>query len=234
MGMNIQAFLTDYEFDQMSRYLKLIQASIDQQLIEIENSYNKMLAKELPEYDSDFMEDHYTDKYIEAGEKYPQMLYSGFIILWYSFIEQKLLDICSDLELVISIKPKDQINLEKGIRRARSFLIQARSYVIHPPHWEELTRIGRLRNQIVHSGNRVIGSYINSDDNMVELQDSDGSTFFFSISHSLIDYMKSHNLINHSGVFLDIGPAEEYCHYLINFGKDFFARLYRDLYPRKT
>ncbi|MCP4614783.1 MAG: hypothetical protein GY845_39385 [Planctomycetes bacterium] len=231
MGINWYTWQINYELEQMSRYLDLIQSSLGQRFDEIEKAYHKDMAREMSENEYSRVDDHYTDEFFEVGRDFPQRLLASFIVTWYSFVEQKLLDLCEELELMISIGPKDNTNLGKGIRRARRFLLEAKQYEIHPPHWQELTEIGKLRNFIVHRGTKMIGSYFPSDDNMITFQSDMGNTIYFLIAQDLYQYMHKHQLVNHSGIFLDIIPPFEYCTYLVEFGKKLFSKLYKDLKP---
>jgi hypothetical protein len=231
VGINIYAWQTKFELEQMSKYLELIQSSLSQRLNEIEDAYDKDLAREMPEDEYYQIEDHYTDQFMETGRDFPQRLLTSFIVAWYSFVEQKLLDLCEKLNITLSIGPNDNRNFGKGVRRARKFLLEGKQYEIHPPHWQELVEIGKLRNFIVHEGTRVIGSYFPSDENMVEFKSDIGNTFYFSVDQNLYRYMQRQNLVDHSGIFLEIIPSFEYCIYLVNFGKELFSKLYNDLKP---
>lgn len=230
---NMRAWMTNYELKQMSGYLSLIQASLSQHLEEIEAAYREDMADEMTEDEYYIVEDHYTDQFLEAGRDFPQRLLSSFVVAWYSFVEQQLLDICENLNLTVAIGPKDSRNFGKGIRRARRFLLEASRYEIHPPHWQELVQVGRLRNFIVHEGTRIVGSYLPSEEEMVELQSDIGNTFYFPISRALFQYLQKHDLVAHSSMFLDIIPSFSYCNYLVEFGKKLFRKLHTDLNPSK-
>lgn len=229
MGINMRAWMTNYELEQMSRYLSLIQTSLSQQLEEIEAAYRQGMAEEMTEDEYYRLEDHYTDQFLDAGRDFPQRLLSSFVVAWYSFVEQQLFDICEILNLRVTIGPKDNENFGKGIRRARRFLLEASRYEIHPPHWQELVEIGRLRNFIVHEGTRVVGSYLPSEEERVELQSDLGNTFYFPISQALFRYLQKHNLVDHHSSMLDIIPSFDYCSHLVEFGKELFERLHTDL-----
>lgn len=221
--------LIRYELEQMSRYLDIVQASISQRLDEVEISYQEDIARAMSEEERYQMEDSYVDDFIEGGSNFPRLLLSSFIVAWYSFIEQTLIDICERLKLRISVSPIDKRNLDKGIRRARTFLLDVIQYEILPRHWQELVDIGRLRNFIIHEGTRINGSYIKSNEKMLALQSDLGNTFYFSINPMLFQYIQKNKLYNHSGMFLEIIPTLKYCDNLVEFGKELFERLCEDL-----
>lgn len=231
MGMNLRAWLTNYELEQMSRYLGLIQASLGEHVNDIEAAYHEDMAGEMTDDEYYVLQDHYTDEFLEAGRDFPQHLLSSFVVAWYSFVEQQLIDICENLNLRIAIRPRENRNLGKGIRRARRFLLEASGYEIHPLHWQELVEVARLRNLIVHTGTRIAGSYLRADEETVALQSDVGSTFYFPISQALFRYLQKHDLVDHSGMFVDIIPSFDYCRYLVGFGKELFTKLHTDLSP---
>lgn len=233
VGINMRIWLINYELEQMSGYLSLIRASLDQRLVEIEAAYREETADELTEREREIMEDHYTDQFLETGRGFPQRLLSSFVVAWYSLVEQRLLDICENLNLRVSIGPKDNLNFRKGIRRARIFLLKASRYEIHPPHWQELVSISWLRNSIVHQGTRIVGSYFPSEEAKLELQTEFGGTYYFPMKLALYPYLKKHDIVEHSSLFLDIIPSYEYCSHLVEFAKQLFRKLHTDLNPSK-
>jgi hypothetical protein len=228
MGINIRARLVNYELDQMSGYLNLIQEALSQRLEKVEAAYREDMTDEMTEHEYSMLEDHYTDLFLETDRDFPQRLLSSFVVAWYSFVEQQLLDICEHLDLRVTVGPKDNKNFGKGIRRARRFLLEGNQYEIHPPHWQELVEIGWLRNFIVHEGTKVMGNYYPSEEG-IALQSDVGNTFYFPIRKDLFRYLQKHDLVVHSGVSLNIIPSFSYCNYLVDFGKELFGKLYTDL-----
>jgi hypothetical protein len=227
--MKLNRWLLEYELDQMSRYLDLMQNSLQQRYKELEASYEEDMAREMDEDEETILEDQYLDDFIEATEEMPRLLLSSFTIAWYSFVEQKLLDFCEKLRLSIVVTPKDSRTLDKGIRRARKFLLEGRNYEIDKSHWQELSDIGRLRNQIVHEGNRLPATYIEPEGKSFKFIDTEGETYYILADEDLFQYLKKHNMINQMGVLSRISPSFEYCEYLIDFGKRLFLKLYTDL-----
>lgn len=232
--INAYAWLMDYELEQMSKYLDLIQVFLSQRLDEIEVAYREDTAREMTDDEYRHLEAHYADEFLETRRDFPQRLLSSFLVAWYSFVERKLLDICEKLNLTISIGPKDSKHFDKGVRRARRFLREASQYEIHPPHWQELVETGWLRNFIVHKGTRVTGSDIESDEDAVALKNHHGSTVYFPIDRKdrdLFEYLQENKLLHQSGMFLDIALSFDYCNHLVEFGKELLTKLNTDLQP---
>jgi len=234
MRMNIGYLLIRLELEQMSRYLDLVETSLQQHFKKLETSYQEDMAQEMTEDEAAIWDDHYTDDFIEAGQDFPQLLLLSFIVTWYSFVEQRLIDLCEELKLSISVNPKNNESFGKGIWRARRFLLEARKYSIDAIHWQELTRIGRLRNAIVHDGRRLPWSYYKSDGQSMPHSLDDGTTVYIHIEKDLFHYLQKHNMIEYSGPFFDIVPSFDYCNSLVKFGKELFSKLYNDLKPSRA
>lgn len=231
---NVVYWLVTFELDQMDRYLDLIQSSISERFDEIEAAYKNDMGENLSEDEAEMLEEKYTDEFIEIGRDFPKRLLSSFIVAWYSFVEQKMLDICVKLDLKIQVRPNDTENFEKGIRRARKFLLVAQEYEINARHWQELIAISRLRNFIVHEGTQIIGKYKKPDNvATITLKLDDGIDMFFPLKPDLYSYLQQHNIIEQSGMFLEIIPSFDYCKYLVLFGRDLFSKLYTDLFPNR-
>jgi hypothetical protein len=232
--MNLGYWLVEVELEQMAKYLDLVQNSLQQHLEEIEKAYQEDMAREMTEDEEAFLESNYTDDFIEAGRNFPQLLLLSFIVTWYSFVEQELIDLCQRLKLSITIGPKDEEYLDKGIRRARKFFLKAKNYEIDANHWQELVSIGKLRNRIVHEGKRLSCDYRKPDRNSVPYLGDEGVTIYIIIEEALFRYLQKHDMIEISGPpFIDIVSTFEYCKYLVEFSKEFFYKLYTGLMPNE-
>jgi hypothetical protein len=231
MGMKLGYLLITLELEQMSKYLDMVQTSLEQHFEKLEASYQESMAREITEDEATILDDHYTDDFIEAARDFPQLLLVSFVVTWYSFVEQQLIDLCERLELSISVKPKDSESFSKGIRRARKFLLEAGNYKIEANHWQELINVGRLRNTLVHEGKRLHGSYSMPDGECVPYTTDNGLTVYIPIEDSLYRYLQKHDMIQSSGLFFYILPSFDYCRYLVVFGKQLFSKLYADLRP---
>src|SRR6185369_5059573 len=231
--MNVRQMLIDYELDQMSRYLDLVQESLQRNYDHFEAHLEEMTA-EVPNSASESVgswSDDYEDEFFEATHDFPQLLRLSSIVIWYSFVEQNLLDLCEELNLRISFGAKENDNLDKGIRRARKFLVKAKNYEIDNDHWQELIEINRLRNHFVHDGKRLKYSYLQPDGEFVRYENSSGTVVFLMVNGALYSYLQKHGIVTTSGPFVEIVPSIEYCKSLVEFGRKLFRKLYVDLTP---
>ncbi|MBS1788073.1 MAG: hypothetical protein JST85_10145 [Acidobacteria bacterium] len=232
-GIDIRKLLTDYELDQMSRYLELVQESLHCNYEQVEVRYHEDMAREMGEAEAELLEDQYTDEYIEASQELPQLLLLSFVVTWYSFVEQKLLDLCEGLKLRMTVGPKDGEYFDKGIRRARKFLLKGRGYEINSDHWREITEVGRFRNQIVHEGKRLSWSYLQPEGKFVRFIMGGEINVFLLVEPALFNYLQKRGMIKTTGPFVEIIPSFDYCKSLIKLGRDLFGKLYADLKPTK-
>jgi hypothetical protein len=141
--------------------------------------------------------------------------------------------LCEQLKLNISIGPKENEYFNKGIRRAYKFLHKAKNYEIDTHQWGELIEIGKLRNQIVHSGNQIKCSYDQFEGNFASYT-LEGEDIYIRLDKSLFNYLHKYNLLEFKmPPFTEIVPNPEYGHHLVKFGKDFFYKLHKDLKPER-
>ena len=239
MSFNFSLYFIQEELRQMSRYLDVVVASLETNFKRVDSAYEEAMKEEVPnsEFSDDYVEwmlGKHEGELIEAGQDFPQLLLVSFVILWYSFVEQKLLDFCDELGLTISITPKSNKNFHKGIRRAYKFLSQARDYKIHQNHWQELLSISRLRNLLVHEGKQLKLSFIKPDGQSVIYKRENESDIYLPIDDDLYKYLCKHNLFEISGVFMNIVPSIEYCKELVKLGNEIFIKLYADLKSTKN
>lgn len=235
MGINLSLFFVQEELSQMGKYLDVVASALETNFNSVTVAHEEILQKMegANEIDEDYVEwilSKHEDEVFEAGKDFPQLLMISFVILWYSFVEQKLLDFCEDLELKITISPKDKKeSLEEGIKRARKFLLRAKGYDIDQKHWQELLSIGKLRNLLVHEGKKIELGLVKPEKESVSYKNSDGLEFYIPIDKSLYEYMNKNKLFEVSGVFFDIMPSIEYCKRLVSFGGEIFKKLHYDL-----
>jgi len=233
MGINLHLFFIQEELRQMSRYLDTVVSALEKKYQEIdtvyEDTWKDRVADELSDDYVEWVLSQHQDELIEAGEDFPQLLLISFVILWYSFVEQKMLDLCDELNLTITISAKGEENFGKGIRRARRFLLHVKNYEIYQKHWQELVYIGKLRNLIVHEGRNIKLSYVKPDGESVVHKVPSGLDLYIPIDGDLHKYMERHKLFSISGVNLNIMPSIDYCNELVRFGGEIFRKLYGDL-----
>lgn len=229
--MNIRLMLITYELDQMSKYLDLVLDSLQQHFEGVEEFYRKEMMRDLTEDEWAILDGSYMDDLIEAGENLPQLLLSGFVVTWYSFVEQKLTHLCQSLELSTTIN-QESFTRDKGIRKARKLLKHSKGYMIDEQQWQKLVMIGKFRNLIVHEGNNLPFSYHKPDKTSVSHTLENGIPVYLQIDDSLFEYMKKQKILKFSSsTSVELNPTFEYCQQLIKFGKEMFEQLYRDMFP---
>ena len=226
MFLNLGNLLISYELEQMDRYLDLLHDAISENEKQFEASIEKIASNLSEDEKAEFYEFH-EDDFIELSADFPRLLFSSFIVSWYSFVENSLISFCKNQNLKISISIQDNENYEAGIRRAYNFLNRAAGYQIDNIHWQELTRIGKTRNKIVHKNGKLSFSHFQMPNNGTPYKVDDEVTLYLLIDKDLSHYLQTHNLIEFTGIF-QITPTLEYCKHLVRFGLEFFEKLHND------
>jgi hypothetical protein len=232
--MNIEAVLyslLEIEFNQMSRYLEILPSLLNSYKQELVDAVEQK-AEELDEDSKHDFYESYQDDFAELEEVFPGFLLNGFIVTWYSFVEQQLIELCDARKLTIAVSIRDRDRLDDGIKRAYKFLSKAANYRIENGAWQELQIIGWLRNHIAHSGDKwVPHSRKKPSGESVEVKEKDPLTMeeytvYVKVDKETLRYLQKHSLI--SDRFL-LTPSVEYCEYLVRFGKGFFKKIYKDI-----
>ena len=231
MSLNVFHWVISEELKQMDRYLDLLHTAINDNEEQLEASIQKHASNLSVEEREKFYE-AYEDEFFEVSADFPRLLFSSFVVSWYSFIEINLVGFCRNRKLKISISIHDNENYGEGIRRAYNFLNRAAGYQIDNAHWQELTRIGKTRNRIVHNNGILPFSFSNTFNNSIPVKVNDDETIHVQIEADLCQYLQAHNLLEYRGLF-QITPTFKYCKYLVDFGLEFFGKLYKDFSEEK-
>ncbi|MGI0489650.1 hypothetical protein ACN4EK_29890 [Pantanalinema rosaneae CENA516] len=147
------------------------------------------------------------------------------MISWYSLIEHELISLCKILELKVAVSIQDDLRYGEGIRRAYKFLDKSAGYKIHDVHWQELIKIGRIRNKLVHEGGLLIPKPTKSQ-HSVQVDLGEDGIIYIPIDEELYRYLSEHNLYHLGG--LNFTPNYFYCKHLINFGIELLRTIYKD------
>jgi hypothetical protein len=178
---------------------------------------NMNTEEEILSWDPKWEAEHdFFDRY---GIRYPQVLFSGFIVSTYSLIERGLLGICEILDLEIVIKATKRERIETGIYRAKKFL-EAINYKIKETSWLEIKNLGKLRNQLAHKGHGV-----NTKCDEILLEAEGVEKYTYKIDNGLKDYLLKNKIL----ILGSIIPSYKYCKHLLEFSDNFFDDLYNDL-----
>jgi hypothetical protein len=228
MPFNIGHWIVTYELKQMGRYLDLLYIAIQDNQKHFYESIEQIARDMTTEEKEEFYQFH-EDDFIEASRDFPRLLFSSFVVSWYSFTESHLINFCKGRNLEIALSIQDNEHYGKGIRRAYTFLDRAANYKIDNIHWQELKHIGKTRNRLVHENGRLTYSHVNnSPKNNVPVKALDQETVYLHVDSDLHRYLQAHNLIEFTGLFYYITPNFDYCKHLVDFGMEFFVKLYKD------
>lgn len=223
----IHCQLSIAELEQMSRYLDCMNSAIKdnqrQTLADIEE-----IAKNVSEEDRSDFNDFYENDLIEAGSDFPILLFSTFLISWYSFIEHKLISLCTILGRVKSKK-------NNYIDKAKKFLDEEANYTIKKSDWDELMHIREIRNNLVHEGGILIPTPKQTRPDKtqpnvllnVPINLGEDGVIYLPIDAELYKYLTDYKLyqVGHHR----LTPDYNYCKHLVKFGTQLLERIYKDL-----
>lgn len=220
-------------FDQMRSYLHLVHASLDDEQERFFASVKGIHSTIIDEDQKQETLDLLHNEFIQVSHEFPRLLYSSFLVSWYSFIEHQLLQLCDDLKLTVTISVRQHDRYSKGIQRARQFLKEAATYEIPDDFWQELTKIQQIRNKIVHEGGELCYFTTQRDgENTVPLRledisiyEEEHNTIYLNIDNNLYQYLYENALLRYGGR-LYIDPPFEYCLGLVDFGKGLFTNIW--------
>src|SRR5262245_27083581 len=95
-------YVLEGEFDLMSKYLETLPSFLTSSELELQG-YLEQQASDLDEEAKYDFYESYQDEFAELGEEFPRLLLNGFIVTWYSFVEQQLIELCHRRKLTITI-----------------------------------------------------------------------------------------------------------------------------------
>jgi hypothetical protein len=214
------------ELEQMLRYVKIIDLAIQDNRKSLITHLESILKDMSDEEKADFYELK-EDEIIELSNTFPELLYSNFVISWYSFIEHELINICERLNLRISISIKENFRSREGIDRAKIFLREVSNYKIDNNHWEELNKIRKIRNRLVHQKG-ILRPKPSRCNPSVRIDLAEDEVFYLPIDEELYRYLYKHSLY-HIGEWR-ITFNYDYCAHLVEFGKELLKEIYEDLF----
>jgi hypothetical protein len=226
MSFDIGNWLISYELKQMERYVDLLHVAISDNQKQFDASIEEITSAMSKEEKDQFYVIN-EDDFIEVESDFPRLLFSSFVVSWYSFVENHLLDFCRFRNFKITVSIQDNEHYGEGIRRAYNFLERAAGYKIDNEHWQELTRIGKTRNRIVHNNGRIPSSPLDMVNNGTPVKVEGGQTYYLQVDRDLYDYFQRHHLVEYSGLF-QITPNLDYCKHLVKFGLELFEKLQKD------
>ena len=228
---DVQKLVLSEEFNQFERYLKLSRRLFSEEMNKLEDKEEEALKSLDLSGNENIILAHFDDQILEIAIAYQNYLLQGFVFTWYALIEKTLLEYCEKLEIKIDVGPRDKKNLGKGIGRARTFLQVGQGYSIESKDWNELTMIGKLRNDLIHKGDRIkLSSFVNEGKSV--LVKVSGKNVNVPLEKNYYKYLNKHELLEISHAWLDFRISFEYCEHLIAFGKNFLLQVHEDLFSK--
>jgi hypothetical protein len=85
----------------------------------------------------------------------PNFLFSSFILIWYAFVENELVELCELSHTHMNLQKRYQ-NMygHSTLEKIRLYFSNEIGIVCHSPHWDALQQLCKFRNKIAHTGQR--------------------------------------------------------------------------------
>jgi hypothetical protein len=220
--LNLHYTITEWEFEQMSRYLDIMKDSLEEAKEDFFTSMEKQGISE------DEMADVFYDDLVEVRDHYPKYYFSSFVLVWYTFIEREFLNVC------YSHNKKLRSDAEKYpngyIDTSKNYLKNEVGYSIDNPQWQKLKFIQEIRNYIAHGNQGFRYGEIRLDDQpSVHTKVNTIGDVYILIEENFYRFLESHKILEFSGLFFEIVPNYDFCKYLIEFGSEMLSKIYSDL-----
>lgn len=217
-----------FEIEQLNDFLFVIKDMLQDYEQKLEDWYSVEDLENMTR-EEELQYERYIDRFSNVVHDFPGRLYGSFIVSWYSFIEDSLIQLCRDMALKITVDVDNQGRFDTGIRRARKFLEEGAGCVTDTKHWQELLAVSQVRNLIVH--NRGILKFSIGKRKFKQSIEviRDDIKYHLYINKAIHNHLEKHALLGFSKNIFYIEPTYEYCQYLIEFATGFFDKLFRDL-----
>ncbi len=130
-------------------YAQYIESSLENKINEFEDS-----VKEVDEEEIDDFVEFYSDELSQFGEEFPAIMRNSLFISIYSFLEEKVIDLCEQPDEA-GIK-LDELQ-GNGIKRASLFIkkVKKDDFPEDTKEWHFIQNANQIRNCIVHCGGNI-------------------------------------------------------------------------------
>ncbi|HFR4168428.1 TPA: hypothetical protein ACHVJ4_005252 [Bacillus cereus] len=156
---NWLAISIDMELKTFEKYMNEMENFIINQLHELDTQYSERKKRSSSEAEATHIfEYQYENQFYYYENEFPHILRKSFIISLYSFLEQKLMEICKNLEYNNSQKLSlDSIN-SKGVFKYYKYLNEIVNVDLTSvkKEWHQIIKINIIKNHFVHDGNDLL------------------------------------------------------------------------------
>lgn len=237
--------------EEMRKYVDLMEQSITELDRGLEQQVHRLVTKHREDYphvskeEEDEIAEWFSDEHWVINQRFPQFLYSSFVVMWYSFIEQTLVNLCRGLD-----------NKNNSLDKIKIFFDKKKNYKMDQTLWQKLNNIRKVRNIIVHRGNRIPIKVKEPEGKCISISREDicripGLELLFDDDESFSNtsqgfwilledvgnrevyrYMKKwckdermqkpKTLLTYNSMSLQITPERDYCQHLVEFGQEIF------------
>ena len=150
-------WVIDDQLNEFDEYSRLVETSLNERSQALADRLRQHMEEDLPPEHAEAIAESCNDEGMMLVKRFPQLLRSSLFISAYSFLEQRLLDLC----LHYQGKRDDQVLLEdladNGIAKCKTYLkkVVRADFPESSHEWQQILKYNKLRNQLVHGGPRL-------------------------------------------------------------------------------
>jgi len=154
MHSDIEAMMLQNDLEQISRFYRLVEGSLEKELAEFVQRIDKQ-AQELPDAARQEYYEWQSDGHWEFNEVFPGLFRSSLFLSCYALLEARLDRLCD----IAKTKDGHVVALDdikgRGIRRARIYLEKVCCVPVPTRQWDNLMLLNAMRNTLIHSEGRI-------------------------------------------------------------------------------
>ena len=150
MYSDIEVIMLRNDLEQISRFDKLVEASLEKELDDLVQRIQKQAEEMTDAARQEFCEWH-SDSHWEFSEVFPVLFRSSLFLSCYALLEARLDQLCNILRMRNGYKVGLDDIKGRGITRARIYLRKVCGMPFPDRQWKTLMFLNATRNALIHS-----------------------------------------------------------------------------------
>ncbi|MED0994361.1 hypothetical protein P4T34_02535 [Bacillus mobilis] len=229
---NWLAISIDMELKTFEKYMNEMENFIINQLHELDAQYSEEKKRCSSEEEATHIfEYQYENQFYYYENDFPHILRKSFIISLYSFLEQKLMEICKNLEYSNNKKLSLASMGSKGIFKYYKYLNEIANVDLTSvkKEWHQIIKINKIRNHFVHDGNDLLDKILKPK-NKEEYQTNKTLNAFIHFNLAVEDKQFTKVVKPQGKLKYSTQISDEFCKEALNIIKAFLKKLTHSVY----
>lgn len=148
----VDSFYTDFQIDELKKYLETLETLLKKELDDFKKRVDAAAKKITDPQERNEYYEFYSDDYWRLDETFVRMVRNSFFVMAFSFMEDRLGDICDNLQkehkMQFSWRDLRHDVLERANLYIKSLMGEAPNTI---SVWKNIKNYQKLRNCIVHN-----------------------------------------------------------------------------------